>query len=101
MFKVIAFIRGFLYIDFCMCTVQDYGHDFGSGLVTVYMWVQEHFEWFYYPHFSLSRSFQDHVETPITLIQAGMNPIGTLHAFSRGTAACRTSSQYHHYPTPS
>ena len=50
----------------------------------------------------MPRSFQDHIETPITLIQAGMNPIGTLHAFSRGTAAgTRTSSQYHHYPTPS
>ena len=50
----------------------------------------------------MPRSFQDHIETPITLIQAGMNPIGTLHAFSRGTAVgAKTSSQYHHYPTPS
>ena len=28
------------------------------------------------------RYFRDSVETPLTLIQSGMNPIGTLHAFS-------------------
>ena len=28
------------------------------------------------------RHFRDSVETPLTLIQSGMNPIGTLHAFS-------------------